>query len=134
MAGVRLGYAVANSEILAPMHRVKGPFAVNLLAQVAGIAGLEDRAFLERAVAANRAGLDYLYGEFDRLGLHYLESHGNFLLVEVGPQAVEVQLKLLEKGIIVRPCVNYDLADFLRISVGDKAQNTRLIRALETVL
>jgi histidinol-phosphate aminotransferase len=134
LAGIRLGYGIAPPEILAPMHKVKEPFAVNLLAQAAGIAALEDRAFLERAVAANRAGLGFLYGELDRLGLHYLKSHGNFVLVEIGPHATDVHQKMLERGVIVRPCVNYDLPDFIRISVGDEAQNVRLIDALEEVL
>jgi histidinol-phosphate aminotransferase len=134
LAGIRLGYGIAAPEILAPMHKVKEPFAVNLLAQAAGIAALEDRAFLERAVAANRAGLRFLYRELDRLGLYCLESHGNFVLVEIGPQAAAVHQKLLERGVIVRPCVNYDLPNFIRISVGDKAQNVRLIGALDEIL
>ena len=134
LAGIRLGYGIAQPEILAPMHKVKEPFAVNLLAQAAGIAALEDRAFLEQAVAVNRAGLRFLYGEFDRLGLHYLESHGNFVLVEIGPRATDVHQKMLERGVIVRPCVNYDLPNFVRISVGDEAQNVRLIRALDEIL
>jgi histidinol-phosphate aminotransferase len=134
LAGIRLGYAVADPEVLAPLHTVKEPFAVNLLAQVAGIAALEDEPFLKKSVAANRAGLRFLYREFDRLGLHYLESHGNFVLVEIGPQATTVQQRLLERGVIVRPCTAYDLPDVLRISVGDEAQNTRLIKALEDIL
>ena len=69
LAGVRLGYAVAAPDILAPMNQVKEVFNVNLLAQAAGIAALEDKEFLKQSVAANRAGQRFLYGEFDRLGL-----------------------------------------------------------------
>jgi histidinol-phosphate aminotransferase len=134
LAGIRLGYAIAAPEILAPMNQVKGIFNVNLLAQVAGIAALNDETFLIKSVAANRAGLNFLYGEFERLGLNYIESHGNFVLVEIGPQATTVQQQLLERGVIVRPCTAYDLPDLLRISVGDETQNTRLIEALENVL
>ena len=130
LAGVRLGYAVAAPDILAPMNQVKEVFNVNLLAQAAGIAALEDKEFLKQSVAANRAGQRFLYGEFDRLGLRYVESHTNFILVEIGPQAVDVQKQLLARGVIVRPCANYDLPHFLRISVGDQAQNERLIEAL----
>ncbi len=131
LAGIRLGYAVADPEILAPLNRVKEPFAVNLLAQAAGIAALEDEAFLKRSVATNHAGCLFLYREFDRLGLQYVESHTNFILVEIGPQAATIQQWLLEKGIIVRPCTAYDLPNCLRITVGNKAQNARLIEALE---
>jgi histidinol-phosphate aminotransferase len=134
IAGVRLGYAFAAPEVLAPLNQVKEPFAVNLLAQVAGIAALEDEAFLRRYIAENHAGRLFLYQQFDRLGLPYVESHTNFALVEFGPQAAAIQEGLLKKGVIVRGCVNYDLCDFLRISVGSKTQNVRLIAALDEVL
>ena len=134
MAGIRLGYVVADPEILTPLNRVKEPFAVNLLAQAAGMAALDDEAFLQKSVAANQAGRLFLYREFDRLGLQYAESHTNFILVEIGPWATMIQQWLLEKGLIVRPCTAYDLPNCLRITVGDQAQNTRLIETLEATL
>ncbi len=134
LAGIRLGYAIAVPDVLTPLNMVKGVFSVNRLAQVAGIAALSDETFLRESVAANRAGLRFLYGEFDRLGLNYVESQTNFVLVEIGPQATVIQQRLLERGVIVRPCVNYDLPNFLRISVGNHAQNVRLIESLEALL
>jgi histidinol-phosphate aminotransferase len=134
LAGIRLGYAVADPGLLAPLNRVKEPFAVNLLAQAAGIAALDDDEFLQQTIDANRAGQLFLYGEFERLGLSYIESHTNFILIEVGPRAATVIQKLLEKGVIVRSCVAYDLPDFIRITIGNQAQNTRLIETLERVL
>jgi len=134
LAGIRLGYAVADPDILAPMHKIKEPFAVNLLAQVAGIAALEDDEYRKATVAANHAGRLFLYREFERLGLFCVRSHANFVLVRVGPQAGRIFQKLLEKGVIVRPCTGYDLPEFLRITVGAPAQNTRLIAALEDVM
>ena len=134
LAGVRLGYAIAVPEIIAPLNQVKEPFAVNSLAQAAGIAALEDEEFLQATVKANHEGRLYLYREFDRLGLRYLESHANFVPVEIGPQAAAVQQRLLESGVIVRPCTAYDLQDWLRITVGSEAQNARLIRTLEDVM
>lgn len=134
MAGIRLGYAIAMPEILASLDRGKEPFAVNLLAQAAGMAALEDEAFLKKSVVANHAGRLFLYREFDRLGLRYVESHTNFVLVEVGPQAAVVQQRLLEKGVIVRPCAGYNLPNCLRITVGNQVQNIRLIEVLESVL
>jgi len=133
VAGLRLGYAVAAPEILEPLQRVKEPFAVNLLAQAAGVAALEDVEFVRKSVEANHAGRLFLYREFERLGLRYVESHTNFILVEIGPQAVAIQRRLLEKGVIVRPCTGYDLPDWLRITVGSPAQNGRLIEGLEDV-
>jgi histidinol-phosphate aminotransferase len=134
LAGVRLGYTISTPEILAPLNQVKEPFAVNLLAQAAGIAALKDKAFFETSVAANRAGREYLYSEFERLGLPYLKSHTNFVLVEIGERALELQQTLLKKGVIVRPCTGYDLPTFLRITVGSESENARLIHALETLL
>jgi len=134
LAGIRLGYAIAEPEILAPLNRVKEPFSVNLLAQAAGVAALKDKAFLEKTVATNHAGRIYLYGEFERLRLPYVKSHTNFVLVKIGPQATAVQEMLLKKGVIVRPCTGYDLPLFLRITVGSKTQNVRFIEALESTL
>ena len=134
LAGIRLGYAIAEPKILAPLNRVKEPFSVNLLAQAAGVAALEDQAFLEKTVTTNHAGRIYLYGEFERLRLPYVRSHTNFVLVKIGPQATAVQEMLLDKGVIVRPCAGYDLPLFLRVTVGSKTQNVRFIEALESTL
>ncbi|MEE8195019.1 MAG: histidinol-phosphate transaminase [Candidatus Bipolaricaulota bacterium] len=134
LAGIRLGYAIAEPKILAPLNRVKEPFSVNLLAQAAGVAALEDQAFLEKTVTTNHAGRIYLYGEFERLRLPYVRSHTNFVLVKIGPQATAVQEMLLDKGVIVRPCAGYDLPLFLRVTVGSKTQNARFIEALESTL
>lgn len=134
IAGVRLGYAIGMPDLIASLNRVKEPFAVNLLAQAAGIAALEDEEFLQKSVAANHEGRIYLYHEFDRLGLPYLESHANFVLVDFGEQALEIQQQLMERGVIVRPCTAYDLHEFLRITVGTPVQNARLIETLEDLL
>ncbi len=134
LAGIRLGYGIAAPQILAPLNRNKDPFAVNRLAQVAGMAALEDRAFLERVVAANRAGHLYLYGEFDRMGLRYIESQTSFMLIEIGPQALAVRERLREQSIMVSTASGNGLGDFLRITVGNEEQNARLIEALEDVL
>ena len=134
LAGIRLGYAIADPDVIAPIHKIRQPFAVNLLAQAAGIAALEDEEYLQRSVAANAAGRAYLYGEFERLGLFFVESHTNFVLVRVGPQAAEVQRELLARGVIVRPCGGYELPEFLRITVGTSAQNARFVQALKEAL
>ncbi len=134
LAGVRLGYGVGVPEVLGPLNRVKEPFAVNLLAQAAGIGALEDEDFLRRTVEVTRAERRYLYGEFQNLGLEYVPSHTNFVLVKIGPRAGEVQARLKREGIILRPCDGYDLPHFLRITIGDRAQNRRLVFALQAAL
>jgi histidinol-phosphate aminotransferase len=134
LAGIRLGYGIAHPALLAPLRASTESFPVNRLAQVAGLAALEDNAFMARTVAVNAAGRAYLYREFDRLGLAYAPSHTNFLLVKIGPRALEVFQKLLEQGVIVRPCTGYDLPEFLRVTIGSQEQNERFIAALEDVL
>jgi histidinol-phosphate aminotransferase len=134
MAGVRLGYAIACPEVMTALQAVRESFPVNRLAQAAGLAALEDREFLRQTVAMNQAGRLYLYGQFERLGLVYLRSFTNFVLVQIGPQAGQVFQALLRQGVIVRPCAGYELPEHLRITVGTAEQNTRFIQALEKVL
>jgi len=134
MAGLRLGYGLADPEILAPLRLAKESFPVNRLAQVAGLAALDDQEFLQRTVAVNRVERRFLYGELDRLKLDYVPSQANFILVEIGSNAGRVFQALLEKGVIVRRCLSYDLPGSLRVSVGTHEQNARFIAALEKVL
>ena len=134
LAGVRIGYGFAHADLVATLFKIKPPFNVNVLAQAAGIAALDDDEFVAHSVDANRQGRRSLYEGFARLGLEYAESHTNFVLVRVGPQAADVQQALLERGVIVRPCGGYDLPEFLRISIGKPEENARLLRELEAVL
>ena len=89
---------------------------------------------MARTIAVNAAGRAYLYREFDRLGLTYVTSHTNFILLHIGPAAKVVFQALLERGVIVRPCAAYELPEHLRITVGTEAQNARFIATLEEVL
>jgi histidinol-phosphate aminotransferase len=134
LAGIRLGYAIGVPEVLAPINRVKEPFAVNLLAQAAGVAALQDTDFLRQSVATTWRERRFLRSQFEELGLAVIPSQTNFMLVEVGPHAPEIQQALLRRGVIIRPCGCYDLPHFLRITVGSREQNERLISALEEVL
>jgi histidinol-phosphate aminotransferase len=134
IAGLRLGYAIACADLLAPMRACAESFPVNRLALVAGEAALEDTAFLRQSVEVNRVGREYLYCEFARLGLNYLHSQGNFVLVHIGPDAGAVVEGLLRQGLIVRPCAGYDMPEWVRVTVGAPAHNERLVRALEKVL
>jgi len=134
LAGIRVGYGFAHSDIISTMLRIKPPFNVNVLAQTAGIAALTDTAFVAESVDGNKSGRGFLESEFDRLNLSYAESHTNFILVHIGPRALAVQQGLLERGIIVRPCVGYDLPEYLRVSIGTMDQNERFIATLREIL
>lgn len=133
LAGLRVGYAVARPDIVTLLHKVRQPFNVTSLAQVAASAGLDDAAHVRRTLENNAAGLTYLEHEFQRLGIDFVPSHANFILAEVG-DGLNVFNQLLKLGVIVRPMSGYGLPKHLRISVGLEHENRRLISALEQVL
>ncbi len=132
LAGIRVGYAVARPDIIQMLHNVRQPFNVTSLAQVAAVAGMDDTAHLARTLQVNAEGMDYLEAEFKRLGLSFVPSHANFILVEVGDGRA-VYDGLLRKGVIVRPMNGYGYPHHVRISVGLPEENRRLIAALSEV-
>jgi histidinol-phosphate aminotransferase len=134
IAGIRLGYGFGHAEVIGALAKVRAAFTVNSLAQAAGIAALKDDAFLRQSIETNREGRQQLCNAFDHLGLEHAESHTNFVLVRLGPAALDVAEALLRRGIIVRPMTTYQLPEFLRISIGTSKQNARLIGALEELL
>jgi histidinol-phosphate aminotransferase len=134
LAGLRLGYAIGAASTLSAINKVKEPFSVNLLAQIAGLAALEDQDFRQKTLELTLEGRSYLYQEFDRLDINYVKSQTNFILTEIGPHANEVIEKMTCKGVIVRPCSAYDLPNFARVSIGTPEQNARLVKTLEEVL
>ena len=134
LAGLRLGYVIGAPSVLSALNKVKEPFSVNLLAQTAGLAALEDYEFLQKTLQITLEGRNYLYQEFDRLDLAYIKTQANFILTEIGPRANEIIEKMNCKGVIIRPCSVYDLPYFARISIGTPEQNARLVKTLEEVL
>jgi len=133
LAGLRVGFAVAQTELTDLMNRVRQPFNVSSIAQAAAIAALGDPAYLQRSYESNRAGLERLQGAFERMGLDYVPSHGNFVLVRVG-DAARVYEDLLHAGVIVRPVGNYGLPEWLRITVGLPEENDAFLRAFEQAM
>ncbi|MFN3594075.1 MAG: histidinol-phosphate transaminase [Thiobacillaceae bacterium] len=133
LAGLRVGYALANAELADLMNRLRQPFNVNCLALAAAEAALDDAAFIAEAKRVNDAGLAQLTEGFRRLGLDFIPSAGNFVCVRVGPAQAVFQA-LLRKGIILRPVANYGLPEHLRVSVGTEAQNARFLTALAEVM
>ena len=133
LAGLRIGYAVAPRGIIDAVERVRQPFNVNALALVAAQAALDDHDHVERTLRVNREGMVYLTTHFDRLGLPWVPSGANFVLVRVG-EGSRVYEALLRHGVIVRPMDGYGFPQHLRVTVGLPDENERCIRALEAVL
>ena len=129
LAGLRIGYGLADPAVVELLDRVRQPFNVNHLAMVAACAALEDGEFIARSRRENEAGLAQLRQGFDALGLPFIPSVANFITVKVG-DAARVYGALLRRGVIVRPIAAYGLPEHLRITVGTHAQNVRFLSAL----
>lgn len=137
LAGLRVGYGVAQSALTDLLNRVRQPFNVNTLAQAAAVAALGDTDFLRQSAELNRTGKAQLVDAFDRLKLEYVKSSGNFVMVRVGDDdgaGARVNLALLQQGVIVRPVANYGLPQWLRVTIGLPEENAAFIAALEQAL
>ncbi|MBN2692964.1 MAG: histidinol-phosphate transaminase [Burkholderiaceae bacterium] len=133
LAGLRMGYGVSQPPLTDVLNRVRSAFNTSTLGQAAALAALDDQGFIDQAYSVNRAGHAQLAAAFDALGLRYIPSQGNFILVRVGQDdgaGARVNLALLQRGVIARPVDNYGLPQWLRISIGTEAENAACIAAL----
>jgi histidinol-phosphate aminotransferase len=134
LAGLRAGYCISDSQVADALNRVRQPFNVNSLALKAAEVALADIAYLDKGLALNATGMSQLISAFDKLGLSYIPSVANFVCVNVGANAMKVYDDLLYEGVIVRPVANYDMPEYLRITIGTEKENERFIAALKKVL
>lgn len=133
IAGTRVGYGLARPELIAMLQQVRGPFNVNTLAQVAAIAALGDQEHIERSVEVNARGRAQLQCAFDEMGLEYIPSQANFVLVNIGIDAAASFNELLKRGVIVRTGTPFGLDTWLRVTVGTAPMNERFIAALREI-
>lgn len=133
LAGLRIGYAIAQPDFWDPVERVRPPFNVSRAAQAAALAALSDTEHLRKSRETNRQGMAVLQEKLAAMGLDTVPSAGNFLLVEFGAAAPQVFDALLRRGVIVRPVGIYQLPNHLRISIGLPGENQVFVRALEQV-
>jgi histidinol-phosphate aminotransferase len=133
LAGLRIGYAVAPAPLVDAIGRIRAPFNVNSLALVGALAALDDEAHVRRTLEVNRQGMYELVNGFRSLGLSYVPSAANFVLVRVGHGA-RVYEGLLRRGVIVRPMDVYGFPEHVRVTVGLPEENRRLMDALAGVL
>jgi histidinol-phosphate aminotransferase len=133
LASLRVGYGYASPALAGLLNRVRQPFNVNAIGQAAALAALDDREFAQRCARDNRTGLAQLEAGFRALKLEYVPSVANFILVRVG-DGLKVFDALQRRGVIVRPVKSYGLPEWVRITVGTKTQNERVLAELKTVL
>jgi len=130
LAGIRVAYTVGTPDIIENINKVRGPFNVNSLAQIAAIAALEDQDFIKEIYNVNLEGKNYLYNEFEKLGFEFPESETNHIYVNVERDAEEIFVELQKRGVIIRPMGG----TWIRVSIGTMEQNRIFIEKLKEVL
>jgi len=133
LASLRVGYALGNSQVIDMLNRVRQPFNVNSVAQAAAVAALQDEAFVQKTVELNQHGMKQIVEGLTSLGLKYIPSFGNFVSFKINDAALMYR-RLLELGVIVRPIANYDMPDWLRVTIGLKTENEKFLSALQQAL
>ncbi|MNQ91438.1 Histidinol-phosphate aminotransferase 2 [compost metagenome] len=134
LAGIRVGYGIADAGILERIRQVKEPFNVNMLAQVGAAAAIQDDQHLVATRSNNAAVREELYTELRTLGLPFTPSMSNFVLVDLGPQAKTIYDNLMSRGVIVRYGGGWNLPNHVRISIGTSEDNAVLIQALKQIV
>ena len=134
LAGLRVGYVLANEKVIDYLERARSPFNVNRLAQVAALAALDDAEHVRRSVEANEMAKLFFYRELAALGLRYVPTHTNFISVEVGRPGVEVSGPLLERGFITTALDGWGVPNHVRFSFGTPEENQAFVATLREIL
>lgn len=132
LAGLRAGYGITTPEIADLLNKARTPFNMNLMAQAATVAALEDKEHIAASVKMVNDGKKQFYAAFDSWGIPYIPSHGNFILVKTG-KGREVFNACLSKGVILRHMDGYGLPEYIRITVGNQTENDRCLEVLKEV-
>ena len=134
LAGVRLGYCIGDPALTRCMEKARQPFNVNLVAQEGALAALDDAAFLKKTRAVTLEGKRWVCGELKRLGVSFVPSVTNFILVDVKKDCGQLFRDMLRLGVIVRDMKQYRMDTFIRVSIGTPSENRKFIAALTKVL
>lgn len=134
LAGLRVGYALSNAAVADLMNRVRPPFNVNTLALKAAEVALRDEQHISKSIELNREGMKQICQAFDRQGIEYIPSVGNFLSFKVSLPEKDVYEGLLKAGVIIRPIGNYEMPGFLRVTIGSQQENARFLNSLNKLL
>jgi histidinol-phosphate aminotransferase len=133
MAGLRIGYGIGHPDFIAALEKIRQPFNINSVAQAGALAALDDTKHVGKTRKINSRGLKLYARTFRKLGLEFIPSSANFILVRIGDgQRVFGELQKL--GVIVRPMGGYQLPEWIRISIGTPKENKRCLEALKSVL
>jgi len=137
LAALRIGYGMAPAHLATILQKARQPFNTNAFAQAAALAALEDNSHADLSVSTNLAGLEQMHKALEERGLDYTPSHANFILVKVGEAedaGDQIFNHMLKQGVIVRAMRAYKLPQYIRITIGNEAMNTRCLKALDAAL
>ncbi len=134
LAGLRIGYGITLKEVVEAINKVRGPFNVNSLAQEAALSALDDVEHLRRSRALVLEGKKFLYENLSKLGIEYVPTEANFILINVKKSGNEVFQSLLKRGVIVRPGEVLGVPGYIRVTIGLKNDNEKFIEALREVI
>lgn len=132
LASFRIGYGIGDPELIEKINKVRSPLSVSFPAQKAAEVSLEDEDFKKLVLDNNRKSLDLYYSELKRLGLDYVRSNGNFILIRTGADGEAVEKAFLQNGIIIRNASEFGLDGWIRVSVGTFEENKKVIRVMES--
>jgi histidinol-phosphate aminotransferase len=134
LAGLRIGYGLTGIELADYINRVRQPFNVNALALAGALGALKDQAFYEKTRTLVRRGRESLEKELRRMGLFYIPSQTNFILIRVPQKGEAVYETMLHKGVIIRSMKSYGLEDYIRVNIGLPEENRRFLQVLKEVI
>lgn len=134
LASMRIGYGISTIEIIGFMDRIRGPFNVTTQAQVAALAGLKDTEFTNASFNSNEEAKQYTYQKCKDLGLNYIKTYGNFIMIDCKLDSKNLFVKLQENGVIVRPGFFFGMPTYQRVSFGTKEQMERFFELIEKFL
>lgn len=130
LAGLRVGYGIADEEVIDLLERVRLPFNVTTLSQVGAMAALEDQDHIKNTIKVNEDGKSYLYSEFDKLGMNYIKTYTNFIFVDVKKTSSEIFVNLMKKGVIIRAM----FGTYIRVTIGTEEENKFFIEKLKELV
>ncbi len=130
LAGLRIGYAISQFQIIELMNKVRGAFNVNSLAQTAAVAALEDMEHLKKVAEMTEEGKIQLYQGLTQLGVEYIPSATNFILVKLGTKAESTSKRMIRRGVITRHMGAWGLPEHIRVTVGTVRENERFLEVL----
>lgn len=134
LASLRIGYGIASSHIIEFLNRVRGPFNLTTMAQVAALAALDDEEFLNKAVQTNDEVKQYTYKKCNEMNINYIPTYGNFIMIDVKTDTLNVFKHLQSKGIIVRPGCFLGMEGWLRVTLGTKEQMQQFFTTLQSII